>query len=81
MVMFRSAALDRNRERFNKRRYDVKSRPDDNELAAHIHKYHHDFDKDIDVLILKGNLHQKHEREFWEDKIHLLLEHRKAYPT
>ena len=36
------------------------------------HKYtntnQHEFDKDIEVLISKGNLHQKHERELWEDK-------------
>ena len=51
------------RERFSKNRYDAKNRSDDNELAAHIHKHQHEFDKDIEVLILKGDLHQKHERE------------------
>ena len=30
--------------------------------SAHMHKYQQEFDKDIEVLILKGNLHQKHER-------------------
>ena len=56
------------RENFSKHRYDAKNRPDNNELAAHIHKYQHEFDKDIEVLILKGNLHQKHERQLWDDK-------------
>ena len=44
------------RERFSKYRYDAKNRPDNNELKAHIHK--HELHKDIEVLILKGNLHQ-----------------------
>ena len=51
------------RDRFSKQRYDAKTRPDSNEVAAHIHKHQHEFDKDTEVLILKGNLHQKHERE------------------
>ena len=41
----------------DKHRYEAKNRPDSNELEAHIHKYQPDFDKDIEVLILKGNLH------------------------
>ena len=45
------------REIFSKYRYDAKNRPGNNELAAHIHKCQHVFDKDIEVLILKGNLH------------------------
>ena len=53
------------RERFSKHRYDTKNRPDNNELTAHIHKHQHEFDKNIEVLILKGNLYQKHERELW----------------
>ena len=47
----------------SKRRYDAKNRPDNNEIAAHIHKLQPGFDRDIEVLILKGNLHQNHERE------------------
>ena len=61
------------RERFRKHRYDPKNRPDNKELAAHIRKHQHEFDKDIEVLILKGNLHQKLERELWEDKFICLL--------
>ena len=41
--------------------------------SAHIHKHQHELDKDIEVLILKGNLHQKHERELWEDKFICLM--------
>ena len=61
------------RQKFNKHRYDAKNRPDQNEFAAHIHKHQQEFDKDIEVLILKGNLHQKHKRELWEDKFICLL--------
>ena len=42
------------RERFSKHMYKAKNRPDNNELTAHIHKHQHEFDKDIEVLILKG---------------------------
>ena len=35
------------RGRFNKHRSDTKNRPDNNEFAAHIQKYQHNFDKDI----------------------------------
>ena len=61
------------RKRFSKRRYDDKNRPDNNEPAAHIRKYQYEFDKDIEVLTLKGNLYQKHERELWKDKFICLL--------
>ena len=44
------------RKRFNKHRLD-----DNNEISTGIHKYQHEFEKDIEVLILKGNLHQQHE--------------------
>ena len=37
------------------------------------HKCQHAFGKDIEVLTLKGNLHQKYERELWEDKFICLL--------
>ena len=53
--------------------YNAKNRPDNNELTEHIHKHQHEFDKDMEVLILKGNLYQKHERELWKDKFICLL--------
>ena len=49
------------RKRFTKHRFDAKNRLDNNEVTVGIHKYEHEFDKDIEVLILKGNLHQQHE--------------------
>ena len=61
------------RERFSKHSKDTKNRPDNNELTAHIHKHQQEFDKGIEVLILKGTLYQKHERELWEDKFICLL--------
>ena len=48
-------------------------KPDNNELAAHIHKYQHEFDIGIEVLIMRANLHKKFERELWEDKFICLL--------
>ena len=45
------------RKRLNKHRYNAKNRPDKIELDAHMHTYQHK------VLILKGNLLQKYERE------------------
>ena len=53
---------------FSKHSCDAKNKPDNNELEAHIHKHQHEFVKDNKVLIFKGNLHQKNERELWEDK-------------
>ena len=38
-----------------------------------MHKQLYQFDRDIKTLILKKNLHQKHERELWEDKFICLL--------
>ena len=61
------------KERFIKHRYYAKNRTDNSEIAAHIHKHQHKVDKDITVLILKGNLYQKHQRELWEDKFICLL--------
>ena len=56
------------RERFNKHSYDAKSWLDNNEFTAHMYKYQSDFDKDI------VNLHLKHKRELWEDKVICLLD-------
>lgn len=61
-------------ERFRKHRYDAKNRPDNNELTVHIHTYKCDFEKDIEVSLLKGNLYQKQEKELWQDKFTYLLD-------
>ena len=55
------------RERFNKHRYDAHKRPENNELATHIYDHKHDFEKDIDVTILKTDIFDKRERELLED--------------
>ena len=47
------------RERFNKHRYDAQKRPENNELATHIFEHKHDFDKDIDVTILRTDIFWK----------------------
>jgi len=60
-------------QRFSKHRYDAKKRPDNNELAKHVSKYNHDFDKDIDITILKNNIKTAPEREIMEDKLICLL--------
>ena len=61
------------RERFNKHRYDAIKRPENNELAMHIKEHKHDFDKDIDVTILKKDIFNKGERELMEDYFICLL--------
>ena len=69
-MMFISATLERNWEENSANTGKMQKKIQNNkELAAQIHKYRKDFDKDIDVLVLKGNLHQKHEKELWEDKL------------
>ena len=73
MVTFIDNTRDKLREILSKQWYDTKNRPDNNELAAHIHKHQHEFDKGIEVLILIGNLYQRHERELWEYKFICLL--------
>ena len=61
------------RERFNKHRYDANKRPLNNELALHIKEHTHDFDKDIDVTILRKDIYDKRERELMEDYFICLL--------
>ena len=38
------------------------------ELADHIHKNKHDFEKDIEITILKQGFKSAEERKFYEDK-------------
>ena len=59
--------------RFNKHRYNAKSRPDNCDLAEHIHEEGHNFDKDIEVTILKQGFQSAEEREFYEDKFICVL--------
>ena len=55
-------------ERWGKHKYDIKKRPDQNELATHCHT-NHDLDKDIEVYILAHGIHHQQERERLEDKL------------
>ena len=59
--------------RFSKHRYDAKNRPDNNELANHLSGNDHDFEKDIEVSILKNNVRTPQEREFCENRFICLL--------
>ena len=56
------------RIRFSKHRYDAKKRPENCELAAHVHENNHDFEKDIEVTILQQGFKSEAERKFVEDK-------------
>ena len=51
----------------SKHRHDAKHRPDNNELAAHLH-VGHNFDNDIEVFVLQSGIMTEPEREFHEDK-------------
>ena len=59
--------------RFSKHRYDARKRPDNCELARHIHEKKHDFDKDLKITVLKQGFKSCHERKFYEDKFVRLL--------
>ena len=56
------------RSRFSKHRYDAKKRPENCELAAHVHAMKHDFDRDIEVTVLQQGFKSDAERKFFEDK-------------
>ena len=61
------------RERFSKHRYDAQKRPENNELDSHIYEHGENFDKDIDITILKSDIHNTNEREILEDKFIYIL--------
>lgn len=55
-------------DRFSKHRYDIKKRPDNNELAAHFHN-NHDVDKDLGVVILERlKVDNAEARKYYEDR-------------
>ena len=56
------------RTRFCDHRYDSKSRPDNNELAEHIYNNKLNFERDIEVFILKNGFKSSEERKYFEDK-------------
>ena len=56
------------RERYGKHKYDIKKRPDNNELAAHCHEGH-DVDQDLEIHILDYGIDHMEERKRREDKM------------
>ena len=60
--------------RFCNHRYDSKSRPSNNDLSEHMHKYKHNFETEIEVVILKQGFKSTEERRYWEDKFMCQLE-------
>ena len=55
-------------KRFGQHRHDIRSRPDNNELAGHFHQDGHDLD-DLEVMILQTGLSKSRaQREYFEDK-------------
>ena len=59
--------------RFSKHRYDAKKRPDNCELADHFHDSQHDFERDLEITILKAGFKSMEERKQYEDKYICLL--------
>ena len=60
---------DQLKDRFSKHRHDAKKRPDNNDLAEHFYQDDHDFDKDLEVLILQSGLSKSRaQREYFEDR-------------
>ena len=56
-------------ERFSKHKYDIKKRPQQNELATHCHKHkHRDTEKDLEVLIIDHGIHLLGLRRLPEDR-------------
>ena len=64
---------DELRTRFSKHGYDTKTRPDNNELTANMYEHKYDFEKDLDVAILKDKVFTKAEREYYEDRFICLV--------
>ena len=55
-------------DRWSKHKYDIKSRPEQNELSKHC-KRNHDPEKDLEVTIVDYGIEKLEERERMEDKI------------
>ena len=54
--------------RMSKHRYDFLKRPNNNELAKHLRESPHDFEKDVEVSIIKQNVTTAQHRELIEDR-------------
>ena len=55
-------------DRYGKHKYDIKKRPDQNELATHCHQ-NHDLSKDLEVYIVDYGIHDLDQRKRMEDKV------------
>lgn len=55
-------------KRFSDHRYDTKNRPENNELAYHFSKPHHNFDNDLQLFIVEQNVFDPDHRLRLEDK-------------
>ena len=55
--------------RFNKHKYDAKKRPKNCDLPGHFQLKDHDFQKNLDVAILKSGFSSDSERKRYEDKM------------
>ena len=53
--------------RFSKHKYDIKKRPEQNELSTHCAN-NHDPEKDLEVSILDSDLKDVQQRKFMEDR-------------
>ena len=53
-------------DRYGKHKYDIKKRPDQNELAAHCHQGH-DVSKDLELYIVDYGIHDLEEQKIMED--------------
>ena len=54
-------------ERYAKHKYDIKKRPDNNDLASHCHK-DHDIERDLEVFIIEHDIQNLEKRKRCEDK-------------
>ena len=55
-------------DRYGKHKYDIKKRPDQNELATHCHQ-NHDVSRDLEIYIVDYGIHNLEERKRREDKV------------
>ena len=54
--------------RFSKHRYDNNNRPNNNELTKHLNSSKHNFERDLEISILKKDVSTLGLREYYEDK-------------
>ena len=72
-IIYVGETQDPLRTRFSKHRYDAKKRPDNCDLAKHIFDHQHDFEKDLEITVLKQGFKSPQERKYYEDKFACLL--------